>query len=316
MSTNLESVEPNSLRDRSRGVLLGLACGDALGRPVEFKTPAYISDEYGVIDEMVGYGTHNQPPGTVTDDTEMMLCIARSFVELSQFNLEDIASRYVDWYASGPFDIGRMTRDAIDELQRGASPKDAGKNVWRRRREGANAGNGSIMRCAPYALAYYDNPTCLANVSRASSRVTHYDKRCRDGCAALNAIIAGYLTGTEDVFEDALSVNPTKEVYDVIESIGDKCVRQSDLKNTGYVIHTLQTSLYDATTSTDAEEAINRSVNRGGDADTLGAVTGALVGARFGASALPKRWLDAINETDELIHLADALCVGDFETSE
>ena len=77
--------------DRARGVLLGLACGDALGRPVEFKSASAISAEHGQLDEMVGQGTWNQPAGTVTDDTEQALCIARSLVEHQAFDPEDVA---------------------------------------------------------------------------------------------------------------------------------------------------------------------------------------------------------------------------------
>ncbi|OLZ39258.1 hypothetical protein A6E15_17805 [Natrinema saccharevitans] len=60
----------------ARDVLLGLACGDALGRPVEFELASGITAEYGELNEMVGYGTWSQPAGTITDDTEQALCLA------------------------------------------------------------------------------------------------------------------------------------------------------------------------------------------------------------------------------------------------
>lgn len=301
-----------SNRDQARGVLLGLACGDALGCPVEFRSPTAIKAEFGTLDEMIGHGTHNQPPGTITDDSEMMLCIARSLVEIGRFDPEDIASRFEEWLASEPFDVGLMTRDAIDELRRGSSPGKSGKYVWSRRQEGSNAGNGSLMRCAPYALAYSQNPTALVAVSQASSRITHYDPRCRDACAVLNSIIAAQFNGVGDVFANALSLDLTDEVRSVVEGVVLGTVEESDLQNTGYVVHTLQTSLYDALTADSAEDAIIQSVNRGGDADTLGAVTGALAGARFGASELPNRWLDTIDERDELERLADELVETKF----
>ena len=96
--------------DRARGVLLGLACGDALGRPVEFASASEISARHGRLYDMVGDGTWNQPAGTITDDTDQALCIARSLVELQTFDPADVAERFVAWYDSGPFDIGRMTR--------------------------------------------------------------------------------------------------------------------------------------------------------------------------------------------------------------
>ena len=133
--------------DRARGVLLGLACGDALGRPVEFSSASEISAEHGRLDEMVGYGTWNQPAGTITDDTEQALCIARSLVEHQAFDPADVAERFVAWYDSGPFDIGGMTRRSLTRLKHGDAWDEAGQHVWENSPEGQNAGNGSVMRC-------------------------------------------------------------------------------------------------------------------------------------------------------------------------
>jgi len=127
--------------DRARGMLLGLACGDALGRPVEFTSASEISAEHGRLDEMVGHGTWNQPAGTITDDTEQALCIARSLVEHQTFGPADVADRFVAWYDSGPFDIGRMTMRSLSRLKHGDTWDDAGQHVWEQSREGQNAGN-------------------------------------------------------------------------------------------------------------------------------------------------------------------------------
>lgn len=102
-------------------VILGLACGDALGRPVEFKSATAIADQHGTLTEMLGHGTHGQPAGTITDDTELALCIARSLVECETFDGQDVAERFSEWYENGPFDIGLMTADALREYGRGTS---------------------------------------------------------------------------------------------------------------------------------------------------------------------------------------------------
>src|SRR6056297_3313744 len=114
---------------RATGALLGLACGDALGRPVEFSTAAQIEREHGRVTEMLANGTHGQPAGTITDDTEMALCIARSLVAHEGFEPADIAARFVEWYESGPFDIGLMTSDALRTIRSGTSWDDAGQQV-------------------------------------------------------------------------------------------------------------------------------------------------------------------------------------------
>jgi len=295
--------------DAAKGALLGLACGDALGRPVEFRSPDWIADQHGTVTEMLGDGTHGQPAGTVTDDTDMALCIARSLAEQQAFDGEDIADRFAEWYDDGPFDIGLMTADAISEYQSGTSWRDAGREVWQRRAEGSNAGNGSIMRCAPHAIAFANEFDDLDTVSRQSSAITHHDLRCQYGCTILNHTIAGYLRGNDDPLSDAIARVDGDAPDELVETVRlvPNLIDNDQLENTGYVVHTLQTSLYDALTAETAEDAIVTSVNRGGDTDTLGAVTGALAGARFGAEALPERWLETIEYREDLELLAAAL---------
>lgn len=301
--------------DRAAGVLLGLACGDALGRPIEFKSAEQINNTHGRVTELLGHGTHNQPAGTVTDDTDLALCLARSLVERERFDGADIADRFRAWYESGPFDIGLMTADAIRAYANGTSWRDAGREVWQRRAEGSNAGNGSVMRCAPHAIAFADAPETLAQVSRRSSAITHYDPRCTYGCALLTATIAGYLREETDPLTDALNrveADAPPELVEAVRLVPDH-INAAQLQTSGYVVHTLQTALYDAVTADSAEEAIITAVNRGGDTDTIGAVTGAVAGARFGASALPDRWLDELQYREDLALLARALATTEIE---
>jgi ADP-ribosyl-[dinitrogen reductase] hydrolase len=261
---------------------------------------------------MLGNGTHGQPAGTVTDDTDLALCIARSLTEEGAFDGQDIADRFAEWYDDGPFDIGLMTADAISEYKSGTSWRDAGREVWQRRAEGSNAGNGSIMRCAPYAIAFAEEPATLDRVSKQSSAITHHDPRCQYGCVILNQTIAGFLCGDESPLADAIARvegDGPDELVETIRLVPD-LVDEQQLENTGYVVHTLQTSLYDALTADSAEAAIVTSVNRGGDTDTLGAVTGALAGARFGAEKLPDRWLEVVEYREDLTLLGQALATS------
>ncbi|WP_058992316.1 ADP-ribosylglycohydrolase family protein [Haloarcula sp. CBA1127] len=305
-------MSTDEITERAKGTLLGLACGDALGRPVEFRSPDWIADQHGTVTEMLGHGTHGQPPGAVTDDTDMMLCLARSLAKQQAFDGEDIADRFAEWCEDGPFDIGLMTADAISEYQSGTSWRDAGREVWQRRAEGSNAGNGSIMRCAPHAIAFAEEPDTLERVSKQSSAITHHDPRCQYGCALLNQTIAGFLRGEESPLAAAIARvdgDGPDELVETIRLVPD-LINEQQLENTGYIVHTLQTSLYDALTADSAEEAVVTSVNRGGDTDTLGAVTGALAGARFGASGLPDRWLETVEYREELALLGQALATS------
>jgi ADP-ribosyl-[dinitrogen reductase] hydrolase len=165
------------------------------------------------------------------------------------------------------------------------------------------------MRCVPYAVAFADDPGRLVSVSRDSSAITHADPRCTAGCAVLNATLAAVLRGDADGL-DALA-RARSQVEDVPEELASALdavpVPRDRCRTTAYVVDTLQTALSVALTAEHAEEGIVEAVNHGGDADTIGAVTGAVVGARFGASALPDRWLSVLDCVDELRDLGERL---------
>ncbi|WP_345778481.1 ADP-ribosylglycohydrolase family protein [Haloterrigena alkaliphila] len=123
----------NDCRSRAQGILLGLACGDALGRPVEFQGPDRIKETHGRVTDMLAHGTYGQPAGTVTDDTEMALSITRSLAEHGTFEPEDIAARFVDWKQSGPFDIGIPPSSALQRIDNSESWDEAGHREWEAR---------------------------------------------------------------------------------------------------------------------------------------------------------------------------------------
>ncbi|CCQ34907.1 ADP-ribosyl-(dinitrogen reductase) hydrolase (plasmid) [Halorhabdus tiamatea SARL4B] len=247
----------------------------------------------------------------------MALCIARSLVENGRFNGQDIADRFLEWFETDPFDIGLMTADALREYSHGTDWRSAGQEVWQHRSEGSNAGNGSVMRCAPHAIAFADEPDTLQRVSKQSSAITHYDPRCRYGCVILNQTIAGYLRGEDDPLTNALAQvegDAPGELVETLRLVPD-LIDESDLETTGYVVHTLQTALHDALTADSAEEAIVSAVNRGGDTDTIGAVTGAVAGARFGKESLPDRWLEQLEYHEDLSLLARTLASTNIDAS-
>jgi ADP-ribosyl-[dinitrogen reductase] hydrolase len=165
------------------------------------------------------------------------------------------------------------------------------------------------MRCAPIAVAYAHDFDELATASRTSSKLTHYDPRCIYGCELLNRTIAGYLRDEPRPLEEALSALPEEapdELVAAVEPVADE-IDPETLSPTGYVVDTLQAATYHALTADDAEAAIVNSVNGGGDADTIGAVAGAIAGARFGASDLPDRWVDELDRGDDLRRLGREL---------
>ena len=202
-----------------------------------------------------------------------------------------------------------MTRRSLSRLQRGDAWDEAGQQVWEQSREGQNAGNGSVMRCPPLAILYVTDWERLAEVSRQSSQITHADPRCTDGCAILNLTIAGLLEDAATPLQDTLDYVGSDAPDELVTALEPLPRGESPdaLETSGYVVHSLQTALHDGLVAESAEEAIVTAVNRGGDTDTIGAIAGAVAGARFGASQLPDRWLSAIDEVDELEGLATQL---------
>lgn len=294
-----------NLRDRYRGVLVGSAAGDALGATVEFMDRREIQERYGVLRDIVGGGWLRLPAGEVTDDTQMALCIARSIAERGQFDPDDVASRFVDWYRSNPPDIGNTTRRSLQLLDEGVPWHEAGAQTHREMRP-RDASNGSVMRCAPVALLARGDPGFNALASADSSRITHANPLSIDGCVALNAAIAALL---DDPYADALAnaIEAAQEdlVIDSLAGVSKQTVESIDAG--GYVLSTLQSAFWAVTTSASLEDAIVKAVNLGQDADTTGAVAGALAGAKWGYQAIPERWRDALVEHDTFVSLADRL---------
>jgi ADP-ribosyl-[dinitrogen reductase] hydrolase len=165
------------------------------------------------------------------------------------------------------------------------------------------------MRCAPYAVAFAGDPARLETVSRESSAITHADPRCTAGCAVLNLTLAAILA--EDADGVAALERARSHAGDLPEALSDALdavpLPQKRCRTTAYVVDTLQTGLSVGLTADGAEEGIVEAVNLGGDTDTIGAVTGAVVGARFGAAELPERWLSVLDHADELRELGEQL---------
>ena len=298
-------VITESLRDRYRGVLLGKAVGDALGATVEFMSPAAIQLEYGTLRDIVGGGWLSLPIGEVTDDTQMALCIAHSIVDRHGFDADDISARFVEWYRSNPPDIGNTTRHALSQLASGVHWTEAGQNTHVAIRPN-DASNGSVMRCAPVALLNRLDPVRNSQQSIDSSRITHANPLCTEGCVVLNSAIAALLNEPRT---DPVAVAHASATSDLMrESLAGVTAQDSEtLDAGGYVLSTLQSAFWAVTTHRSFEEAVVAAVNLGQDADTTGAVAGALAGARWGAEGIPDRWLDVLIARRELTSLADAI---------
>lgn len=294
-----------ALCDRYRGVLLGKASGDALGATVEFMSRAEIRERYGVHREIAGGGWLQLSAGEVTDDTQMALCIARSIAEQGRFEPADVAAHFLDWYRSDPPDIGNTTRRSLEHLAAGVPWDEAGLLTHHELRP-RDASNGSLMRCAPVALYMRRAAAANATHSADSSRITHANPLAVEACVAFNLAVAALLDDPKtDFLAVALDAADEPEVRAAL--LGARAANSEQLDAGGYVLSTLRAAFWAVLAHDNFEETVVAAVNLGQDADTTGAVAGALAGARWGAEAIPPRWRAALLAHDELTALADRL---------
>ena len=299
------------LQDRLRGVAVGAAIGDALGMPLEFG-PAIPADRL-VRTMQAG----RLPAGAFTDDTEMALALADSLLEHTPLDADALARHFVAWYRTGPSDVGIQTSNVLGRIARGATWQAAVDVVQRSKPD--SAGNGSVMRCWPVALAHWDDLDSLLADSRLQSQVTHPHPECVAGSAFVNATIYHLVHGVEAQAAvgqalDQVAMPPALRQAIVAAS----AKRRGELPNSGWVRHTIESAIWGLLTTNSFEEAVVQVVNLGNDADTAGAVAGALAGAAYGLSAIPAAWRVAFHgewplrsgerwDAARLIALADQL---------
>jgi ADP-ribosyl-[dinitrogen reductase] hydrolase len=276
-----------ALLDRARGCAVGAAIGDALGMPLEARPPRPL---HHLLREMVD---GRLPAGSFTDDAEMALALAESLLARRPLDPADLARRFVAWGDSGPDDIGVHTYRVLARLRRGEPWDRAAEAVQEMNRD--SAPNGSLMRCWPVALACWSEPDALRRDSVLQSRVTHAHLDCLAACVFANTLIALLLRGTApaEAFGETLATVPLPDdLRDTVELAAGR--RRERLRNSGWVHHTLESALWGLLTTDSFEEALVQVVNLGGDADSAGAVVGALAGAAYGLAAIPVRWRAAL----------------------
>jgi ADP-ribosyl-[dinitrogen reductase] hydrolase len=279
------------LRNRLRGVAVGAAVGDALGMPLEFGDPI-------PPDRLVRtMGRGRLPAGTFTDDTEMALALADSLLEHAApggaLDAQNLAGHFVAWFRTNPPDIGNHTRAVLGRIARGENWLAASSAVSRE--NPYSAGNGSVMRCWPVALVRWDNLDALLAGSRLQSQVTHMHPECVAGCAFVNATIyflARGVAALQAIVQAVELTQPPPGLREAIEAAPGKS--REELKNSGWVRYTLESAVWGLLTTGSFEEAVVQVVNLGNDADTAGAVVGALAGAAYGLEAIPQAWREAL----------------------
>jgi ADP-ribosyl-[dinitrogen reductase] hydrolase len=287
--------------------MLGLACGDALGGPVEFMSRTAIVNAYlNGVTEFVGGGWLHLAPGEVTDDTQQTLILARALTA-DGLDMDQFAAGLLEWYYSRPKDIGNTTRAALAALAAETPPLEAGEVAVAERGVRGTASNGGVMRCAPVALRFRNEPDRLVTASRDSARVTHAEERAVLATVAVNQAIAHLLNGGSVADAPAAAVAGIDHEGIRQRVLGAGTRKREDLKAGGFVLETIESAFWALATGSDARDVIERGVALGEDADSTGAVAGAMAGAAYGASTLPTSWTSRVQFADDLVAEADRI---------
>ena len=286
--------------DRACGSVLGSAAGDALGAPYEFGVRQLGPDG----PEMVGGGLGGFAPGEWTDDTTMAWCIldaAASGLDLrTEAGQTRVARNFRDWYESVPADIGVQTRNVLGEVGSAPiGPQMAAVALDFHARTGRTAGNGSLMRTAAVALPYLDDPDAVVDAARAMSALTHYDPRAQEACVLWSLAIRRAILDAELDLRAGLDYLDEEAVEYWTDRIDE--AEQSEpgrFTPNGWVVTALQAA-WSAIVHTPVPathpcrqfgDGLVTAIAIGDDTDTVAAIAGALLGARWGASAVPAHW--------------------------
>jgi ADP-ribosyl-[dinitrogen reductase] hydrolase len=305
----------------TKSALFGLAVGDALGVPVEFKSRSYLKAK--PLISMIGYGTHDQLPGTFSDDASLTFCLTEALT--TGYDLQKIADLFIAWMYEGywtpwgdVFDKGIATTTAIGSLKLGIRPDLAGGMGE------LDNGNGSLMRILPLVFYLQDKPIRERfRITKEVSSLTHAHIRSVIACfyylefarlirkGESKFEIYSRLQQEIPTFLETLSINPSEiSRFDRLLKGNIAELPEDQIQSSGYVIHTLEASIWCLLTTDHYKDAVLKAVNLGEDTDTTGAVTGGLAGLLYGYDAIPSEWIDILARRNDIEDLCNRLAVS------
>lgn len=291
--------------------VIGHAIGDAIGVPVEFKERALF---YKPVKEMLDSEMGDK--GTWSDDTSMEIATIDSYINCHEWNYDDIMKNFIDWindakYTSRgiTFDVGRTCLRAIKNYYDGKTKAlESGLGDLN------SNGNGSLMRIQPVAYyCYYKklNHDEIYEIVKNISSLTHRHEISILGCYIYILYLLKLINGIDKVKayqeiqkEDySRFSNESIETYHRIlkENINEYEI--DDIKSSGYIVDSLEASLWSLLRTNDYKDSIIEAINLGGDTDTIAAITGSMSGIIYGYKSFPKEWVNCLARKDYIEEL-------------
>lgn len=301
-------------KDKIYGTIFGQAIGDALGLGTEFMSKKEVREKYpdGLKEYsqiIRDYHRAKFQPGSWSDDTDMMLCIANAIIEDKGINLHTIARNFKQWvYASETRGVGQTTLKVLSIAEYVEKPHQVAELIWRMTRT-KNAANGSVMRTAIIGLKKEN----VAQTAEDVCKLTHFDPRCVGSCVIVSEIINHLIWHDEQLsysqimtignkYDKSIAEYIDKAYYNGIESL-----ELDEPSSIGYTLKALGSALWCLFHANDFEEGLLRVVNEGGDADTNAAVACAMLGAKFGYTSIPQKYTDGLTRKSDLMRITNYL---------
>lgn len=308
------------MKSKIHSALFGVAVGDALGVPLEFKKREVL--KITPVSEMLGYLCWNQPAGTWSDDSSLTFCTAETITE-NGIDIELLSFKMCKWLKEGywgahfeVFDVGGTTKYSLERIINGESPLYSGNFMEH------DNGNGSLMRILPlvFELQKENDLDKVYKLVKEVSSITHAHFRSVFACFVYIIYALEMLKGNnkEDAYTKMRVIvnqflsnkdfNQTEiGLFDRILKNDIHTLKESEIASSGYVLHSLEASIWCVLTSSSYAETVLKAVNLGGDTDTTAAIAGGLAGLIYGYEAIPKDWLEVLARKNDIESLCNRL---------
>jgi ADP-ribosylglycohydrolase len=293
--------------DKIKGSLIGFAVGDAMGVATEFMSPENIKEQFGVVNVILGGGPFGFKRGETSDDTAMTIAVAQGIIANSMDPIEEIGKQFLKWKDTNPKDIGITIASTFRNY----------KGDWFEAAEvthdelGQSGGNGTLMRCLPFALAYSDLEV-MDKLSAVQSKMTHQEDSAAEACVLYNRIARRILHGEE--LKSTIETEIINTQYDIDYS------KEPDCPPSGYVVHTLKWVFYWLLNKNTFLDVVRGAVNMGNDSDTIAAIAGGLKGMEVGFGNIPYKsellnykFLEELGEVLHEVRDKDTLMVKEHQ---
>ncbi len=296
--------------DIIKGVFWGQAIGDALGLGTEFLNKSEITAYYpnGLSEySQIIQDKHRSrwEAGNWTDDTDQFLCICESIIQTKKVDELAFAQALYKWFKGSPMGIGKTVYKVVTVPQFPLYPHKASEIIWNLSKKQI-ASNGAIMRTSILGtFDFWDNEKVIENTEKIA-KVTHWDQRCVGSCVIVTSIISNILNenkflNVSELIAIGNKYNTNIEPY-ITLSLSPR-IEDLNLDEPiaiGYTLKALSAAIWAYIHATDFEDGLLKVVNEGGDADTNACVAGSILGAKFGYSAIPKKYVDGLKNKEVL----------------